>query len=452
MSLMVSISGVRGIIGKSLTPEIIVSYASAFAEFSKHQTIIIGRDGRISGKILTNILSSTLLANGCDVQAIGICPTPTILFALKNSDAHGGVAVTASHNPQQWNGMKFVSEKGMFLDKNESEQFWNIAKNNSFNYACWNEIGNFSYKEIYLQQHLDAILALPYMQKEIIKKRKIKVVLDCVNGAGGTIVPKLLEQLGCEIIPLHCDVSGIFAHIPEPVPENLSELRASVVANKADVGFAIDPDADRLAIIMENGEPFSEEFTVVACAELILSKQSQRNQNIVVNLSTTKAIEDITQKYNAKCVRTPVGEINVASKMRELNSICGGEGSGGIILPELHWGRDGSLGVALFLQLLSEFGGKVSELKNSLPQYAMKKTKIEIGKLQPKEIVETLTEKFSSSAEINLEDGIRITYPDSWIHVRASNTEPILRIIAESPNEQKTNELIHSVQKIIFNS
>ncbi|MEK7263153.1 MAG: phosphoglucosamine mutase, partial [Bacteroidota bacterium] len=445
---MVSISGVRGIIGKSLTPEIIVSYASAFAEFSKHQTIIIGRDGRISGKILTNILSSTLLANGCDVQAIGICPTPTILFALKNSDAHGGVAVTASHNPQQWNGMKFVSEKGMFLDKNESEQFWNIAKNNSFNYACWNEIGNFSYKEIYLQQHLDAILALPYMQKEIIKKRKIKVVLDCVNGAGGTIVPKLLEQLGCEIIPLHCDVSGIFAHIPEPVPENLSELRASVVANKADVGFAIDPDADRLAIIMENGEPFSEEFTVVACAELILSKQSQRNQNIVVNLSTTKAIEDITQKYNAKCVRTPVGEINVASKMRELNSICGGEGSGGIILPELHWGRDGSLGVALFLQLLSEFGGKVSELKNSLPQYAMKKTKIEIGKLQPKEIVETLTEKFSSSAEINLEDGIRITYPDSWIHVRASNTEPILRIIAESPNEQKTNELIHSVQKI----
>ena len=394
MSLMVSISGVRGIIGKSLTPEIIVSYASAFAEFSKHQTIIIGRDGRISGKILTNILSSTLLANGCDVQAICICPTPTILFALKNSDAHGGVAVTASHNPQQWNGMKFVSEKGMFLDKNESEQFWNIAKNNSFNYACWNEIGNFSYKEIYLQQHLDAILALPYMQKEIIKKRKIKVVLDCVNGAGGTIVPKLLEQLGCEIIPLHCDVSGIFAHIPEPVPENLSELRASVVANKADVGFAIDPDADRLAIIMENGEPFSEEFTVVACAELILSKQSQRNQNIVVNLSTTKAIEDITQKYNAKCVRTPVGEINVASKMRELNSICGGEGSGGIILPELHWGRDGSLGVALFLQLLSEFGGKVSELKNSLPQYAMKKTKIEIGKLQPKEIVETLTEKF----------------------------------------------------------
>jgi phosphomannomutase len=452
MSLMVSISGVRGITGETLTPEIIVQYAAAFAEYAQHKTIIIGRDGRNTGKIVANILSSTLLAAGCNVEAIGICPTPTILFAVKNSDAQGGIAITASHNPQQWNGMKFVSEQGMFLDKHASKHFWEIANNHSFSYSKWNELGSYSLKDIYLRKHLDAILSLPYLHRETIQRKKFKIVLDCVNSAGGTLVPQLLQHLGCEVIPLHCDVSGIFAHAPEPVPENLSELCASVVAHNADAGFAIDPDADRLAIIMENGEPFSEEFTIVACADLILSKQQSENQNVVVNLSTTQAVEDIAQRYKAQCLRTPVGEINVAKKMREQSSICGGEGSGGIILPELHWGRDGSLGVALFLQLLAEFDGTVSALKNSLPQYAMKKTKMEISKLQPKEIIETLAEKFSSSAAIDLEDGIRITFSDSWIHVRASNTEPILRIIAESPNERHTNELLRSVQKLISHS
>jgi len=451
---MVSISGVRGIIGKSLTPEVVVRYASAFSKFSQAKTFFLGRDGRSGGKIFTNIISSTLLAIGKNVSAIGICPTPTLLFAAKKYSSPA-IAVTASHNPQQWNGMKYISEQGMFLDQDESKTFWEIANSTSRTYSSWNELGEHSSAQHLLSEHLEAILNLPYINVAQIQKRKFKVVLDCVNASGSLLAIPLLKKLGCDIIKVHCDDSGIFPHAPEPLPENLSELRERVKKENADVGFALDPDADRVAIIMENGEAFSEEFTVVACSKLILKHKSQISNlksTAVVNLSTTKAIEDVATKNNAELVRTPVGEINVSKKMKELGAIVGGEGSGGIILPELHWGRDGSLGIALFLQLLCECNGTVSELKNSLPKYSMKKTKLEIGTLNAKEIISSLVEKYSSKATINLSDGIRLDFPLGWIHVRASNTEPILRIIAESPEEKMTDHLIEQATKEIVNS
>ncbi|MBS4027654.1 MAG: phosphoglucosamine mutase [Ignavibacteriales bacterium] len=452
MPLMVSISGVRGIVGETLIPETVVRYASAFAEWSGKGTVLLGRDGRIGGKIFANIISSTVLAMGCDVQAIGICPTPTLLFAAKKFSSPA-IAVTASHNPSQWNGMKFISKEGMFLDKDESKTFWEIANSPTRKYAAWNQIGKHSSNENILSQHLDAILSLPYLNIETIQKRKFKVVIDCVNASGSLLAIPLLEKLGCEIIKIHCEESGVFPHAPEPLPENLTELRQRVIEEKADVGFALDPDADRVAIIMENGEAFSEEYTVVACSKLVLNRNSQieNRKSVVVNLSTTKAIEDIANENNATLMRTPVGEINVSKKMKELNAIVGGEGSGGIILPELHWGRDGSLGIALFLQLLSEFNGTVSELKNSLPKYSMKKTKLEIGNLNANEITQSLAEKYSAKAKINLEDGIRLDFPEGWIHIRPSNTEPILRIIAESPSEKLTEHFIQQTTKEILN-
>jgi phosphomannomutase len=491
---MVSISGVRGIIGDSFIPEVIVRYASAFSRWRSNNNFFLGRDGRTGGKIFTNIISSTLLAHGKNVSAIGICPTPTLLFAAKKYSSPA-IAVTASHNPQQWNGMKFISEQGMFLDKDESKAFWEIANSDARKYVAWNAIGKHSSNETILNEHREAILSLPYINVAQIQKRKLKVVLDCVNASGSVLAIPLLEKLGCEVIKINCDENGIFSHAPEPLPENLMELRERVISEKADVGFALDPDADRVAIVMENGEAFSEEYTVVACSKLILTRNSQlatrnsqlathnpqlatrnpqlatrnpqlathnsqlatRNSqpatrnSIVVNLSTTKAIEDIARENNASLVRTPVGEINVSKKMKELGAIVGGEGSGGIILPELHWGRDGSLGIALFLQLLSEFGGTVSELKNSLPKYAMKKKKLEIGNLKSNHIVEKLVEKFSSNAIINLDDGIRLDFPEGWIHIRLSNTEPIMRIIAESPEEKLTEHFIQQATKEIEN-
>jgi phosphomannomutase len=452
MSLMVSISGIRGIVGESLTPDVVVKYAAAFAEYCNRGTIVIGRDGRITGASIAHIVSSTLLQMGCNVVAIGTCPTPTVALAVEKMKAAGGIAVTASHNPMQWNGLKFMAPNGMFLNGEENRKFWQIAERGTFHYAKWDTQGKHAADSSFIDKHIAAVLSLPYIKVEQIRKRKLKVVLDCVNAAGGVIVPKLLREFGCEVIEMNCDVEGIFSHMPEPIPENLTDLAAEVIAHKADVGIAVDPDVDRLVLIDEKGKPFVEEYTIVSAVKFVLDaekKLGRNNHTVVVNLSTTRAVEDIAAAYGATVVRTPVGEINVASKMKERKAVIGGEGSGGVILPEIHLGRDAIVGIGLFLQLLSDFGGKTSELKSSLPQYTIVKNKIDLGILKPDAILQKLNEKYSKTEKTNNEDGLKIDFESSWVHLRKSNTEPIIRVIAEAKTQREAAALVEKFKKEI---
>ena len=452
MSLMVSISGIRGVVGENLTPDVVVKYTAAFAEYCNRGTIVIGRDGRVTGTSIAHSVNSTLLQMGCDVVAIGICPTPTVALAVEKMNAAGGIAVTASHNPIQWNGMKFFAPGGMFLNGNENKKFWQIAERGNFVFSQWNKQGKHSADSSYIDNHINSILSLPYIHREQIRKRGVKVVVDCVNAAGGIIVPKLLREFGCNVVEMNCDVSGIFSHTPEPIPENLGDLAKRVVAEKADVGIAVDPDVDRLVFIDEQGKPFVEEYTIASVVKFVLGAEKQlgrKNHTVVVNLSTTRAVDDIAAEYGAKVVRTPVGEINVASKMKELHSVIGGEGSGGVILPEVHYGRDAVVGIGLFLQLLVDFGGKTSDLKSSLPQYTIVKDKIELGSLKPDVILHALHEKYSKSEKTNMDDGLKIDFASSWVHLRKSNTEPIIRVIAEAQSHEEAAALVEKFKKEI---
>ncbi len=448
---MESISGVRGIVGSSLTPEVVVRYAQAFAEFCDKGPIVVGRDGRITGKILTNILVSTLLAKGCNVRAIGICPTPTVALETEHSDAAGGVIVTASHNPMEWNGLKFLNTDGIFLDAEENNVLRNHFTDNPV-YAPWDSIGTHSSRPDAINKHIEAALGLKYIEVESIRKRKFKVVLDCVNASGGVIVPKLLERLGCEVIPIHCDVSGVFAHTPEPLPENLTELAGTVKNESADMGIAVDPDGDRLVLIDENGKPIGEEYSIATIVSFVLShtEPSDLNRPVVVNLSTTRAVEDIAGRYGTPVIRTPVGEINVAKRMRRERALIGGEGSGGIIHPEVHYGRDAIVGIVILLQYLLEFGKPLSELRASLPDYSIKKDKIQIGNSDPDALLESIAETGDGSGTVTTDDGIRIDYPDYWVHFRKSNTEPIIRIIAEAPTAEEASTIVDRYKTAII--
>ena len=449
---MVSISGIRGIVGTSLTPEVVVKYASAFAEYCKGGTVVMGRDGRITGKSIGHLVSSTLMAMGCDVTDLGICPTPTVALAVEKTKAAGGISITASHNPMMWNGLKFFSLTGLFLDAEENRILWEIADRPDRTYAAWNKQGKHSSIEEFLDDHIEAVLAIPYVRPEFIRKRKFKVVLDCVNAAGGRIVPKLLKKLGCSVVEMNCDVSGVFSHTPEPIPENLTGLCKRVRKEKADIGIAVDPDVDRLVIINERGEPFGEEYTIANVVKFVLDMEIGRktkSKSVVVNLSTTRAVQDIASLHGYTTVRTPVGEINVAKKMKELGAIVGGEGSGGVILPKVHLGRDAIVGIALTLQHLAEFGGTVSELKKTMPQYFITKGKVEIGKLNPDTVLATIREKHAVQGTVNTDDGLKIDFADSWVHLRKSNTEPIIRIIAEAPQKKGANKLVNDFTKEI---
>jgi phosphomannomutase len=450
---MVSISGIRGVVGESLTPETIVKYSAAFAEYCGYGTIIVGRDGRITGSSISDIVIATLLQCGCDVISLGICPTPTVGLAIEKLHAAGGIAITASHNPMIWNGLKFMGSTGMFLNGDENKQFWSIADRGNFSYRPWDKQGILTRDHEFINEHIKSILSLPVINRSQIANRKLKIVLDCVNTAGGAIVPTLLRRLGCTVIEMNCEVSGIFTHTPEPIPENLTELCERVVREKADLGIAVDPDVDRLVLITEEGKPFVEEYTIVSAAKFILDaekKLGRTNHSVVVNLSTTRAVEDVAAEYGATIHRTAVGEINVASKMKELNSIVGGEGSGGVILPEIHLGRDAIVGIGLFLQLLVNFGGKASALKASLPQYEIVKNKIELGSLKPDEILRKLHDKYSMSEKTNFDDGLKIDFAASWVHLRKSNTEPIIRIIAEAKTKEEAAELVQRFKQEII--
>ena len=452
MSLMVSISGIRGIVGSSLTPETIVKYAAAFAEYCNRGTIVIGRDGRVTGRSIAHIVSSTLLQMGCDVVAIGVCPTPTVQLAVQFKKAAGGICITASHNPMEWNGLKFISPTGLFLDADENQSFWDIADRPPRNYVPWNNQGTHSADPGFVDEHIKNVLSLSYLDVNRIRQRQFRVVVDCVNAAGGVIIPKLLRELGCTVVEMGCDVSGIFSHTPEPIPENLSGICSRVREEKADLGVAVDPDVDRLVLINEKGEPFGEEYTLASAVKFVLGKESIqdskstiRNSNslkVVTNLSTTRAIDDICALYDAELTRTAVGEIHVAKKMREIGAIVGGEGNGGVILPESHIGRDAPVGVGLALQHLTEFGGTLSELKASLPQYFITKGKIGLGLLNPEEVLSRLQAAHSGEGSATTIDGLKLDFSDSWVHLRKSNTEPILRIIGEAPTQQRADELV----------
>jgi phosphomannomutase len=451
MALMESISGVRGIVGESLTPDVVVRYAQAFADFCGRRPIVVGRDGRITGQTLTNILVSTLLLKGSDVRAIGICPTPTVALETERSDAAGGVIVTASHNPIQWNGLKFLAADGLFLDAQQNAQLRKFLSIPS-TYRVWNEIGSHTIAADAIEKHIDAALGLPGIDRGLIKGKKFRVALDCVNAAGGAIVPELLRRLGCEVIELNCDISGVFAHTPEPLPENLTDLATTVRTENADIGIAVDPDVDRLVLIDESGKPIGEEYTISTIVQFVLShtRKEDLERPVVINLSTTRAVEDIAASFGTPVLRTPVGEINVAKKMREVNALVGGEGSGGIIHPALHYGRDAIAGIVMILQYLAESGIPLSRIKASLPYYEIVKDKILLKGGDPDAILQSLTETIGQDARVNTDDGVRIDYLDGWVHFRKSNTEPIIRVIAESTSHEAATEMVDRYREKIL--
>jgi phosphomannomutase len=442
-TLMVSISGIRGIIGDGLDPEVLVKYTSAYANFIGKGTIVVGRDARITGDMVNSIVKGTLLAKGLDVVDIGICPTPTVQYTVKTLKAQGGIAISASHNPNEWNALKLLNCTGQFMTPEENVKMLELLNQSPNKFVSWEKLGKYSYFEEGLKRHVHDSMNLKCINLDQIRERKFRVVADCVNGAGVYVIPELLRNLGCEVIELNCEKSGIFPRLPEPIPENLTETMASVIKHKADLGVVVDPDVDRLVLITNEGKPFGEENTITTAINFILSKVKG---NAVVNLSTTRGVDDVAAKYDCKVFRSPVGEANVVKRMKEVDAIIGGEGSGGVILPALHYGRDALVGIALTLQQLTEFGGSLSEFKSTLPSYFIAKKKILLGKANPDEIIKNLIKKYSG-ADINSEDGLRIDFKDHWVHFRKSNTEPIIRIITEAGNK----ELAESLSDKYFN-
>ncbi len=435
-TLMVSISGIRGIVGDGLDPEIIVKYTNAYADFVGSGKVVVGRDARITGEMVNQIITGTLLAKGLDVIDLGIVPTPTVLFNVKELNANGGIVISASHNPNEWNALKLLNSSGQFMSPDEHEKMKTFL-NEKTTFKSWNTIGKRTVFADGLKNHIDRIINLPIIDLKKIRKKNFKVVADCVNGAGAYCVPDLLRLFGCEVIELNCDKTGIFPRLPEPLPENLTETMKAVKTNNADFAVVVDPDVDRLVLITDKGEPFSEENTITQAVKFIISKSPG---NVAVNLSTTRAVDDVAAGYNCKVFRAPVGEANVVKKMKEVDAVIGGEGSGGIIYPELVFGRDALVGIAITLQHLAEENCKLSELKQKLPRYFIAKKKIDLVNISPDKITERIIQKYSSE-KINTEDGVRIDFTDHWVHFRKSNTEPIIRIITEAKDKAKAEEL-----------
>lgn len=444
--LMVSVSGVRGVIGEGLTPEVVLRFAQAFGTYIEGRKVVLARDSRVSGEMIKSAVMSGLLSVGCDIIDIGIVPTPTTQMAVESLKARGGIMITASHNPIMWNGLKLLGHDGLFLDAEQGQEVLKISESEKFSFVGWNALGvQVTYSKA-AQEHLKTILGLKYLDIAKIKARKLKVVLDCVCGAGSVIVPDLLTKLGCEVIPLHCEPTGLFPRDPEPLPESLGEICQVVKDRKADLGVVVDPDSDRLALVSDKGEPLGEERTLALAAKFILGR---KKGSLVINASTSLATEDVGVAAGAEVVRTKVGEINVAKKMREIGAVIGGEGNGGVILPDVHLGRDAPVGVALTLQHLVEFGGPISELNDTIPHYVIVKDKVELGDMQPAAALEKIKTSYASE-QLDFTDGIKILRDKSWVHVRASNTEPIIRVIAEAASEEQARSLCDELkQKVV---
>lgn len=434
--LLKSISGIRGIVGKTLTATEVLKFSSAFGSYCKGGKVILGRDTRKSGEVFKGTVLSGLLSTGCEVVDLGICPTPTVGIAVKGLKAKGGIIITASHNPAEWNGLKFFNSEGIFLNEKEGKKLFALAEK-EISYSGWDALGKVWPEEKWTEKHIQRILNLSFIDKNKIKKKKFKVVLDCNNGAGSRIAPSLLRKLGCNVVELNCGLSGDFVHRPEPVPENLRLACRKVKETKADLGFACDPDADRLAVVSEKGIPLGEEYTLALCVDFVLSK---RPSDVGINISTSMAIQDIARKYGVKVFRSKVGEVYVVSLLKKIKGIIGGEGNGGIILPENHYGRDAQVGMALILQYLAESGKKISQLKQSLPQYYIQKDKIKLSNGFDVKIRKYLR-KFRR-AKINYLDGVKIEFQNSWLNIRKSNTEPIIRVMAEAKSQKEAESLV----------
>ena len=436
-TLMISISGIRGIIGDGLDPEVLVHCTTAFADFCGGGKIVVGSDGRISGEMVRNIITGTLLAKGNDVIDIGICPTPTVLFNVKDLQAAGGIQISASHNPNEWNALKFFNRDGEFLSPQEHEQFLKLMNGAAKKYSAWNKLGKLKHFKKGVDNHIEAVLNMKNIDVAKVRKRKFKVLLDCVNGAGAYSMPKFLSKLGCKVIETDCKKNGIFSRLPEPIPDNLTATMEAVKKHKADLGIVVDPDVDRLVLITETGEPFGEENTITLAVKQYLKKNKG---NVVVNLSTTRAVDDVAAEYRCEVFRSPVGEANVVKKMKEVEAVIGGEGSGGVIVPSVNFGRDALVGTVIALQHLTESRMKMSTLKNSLPQYFIVKKKIELVDKNADGIIQKIIEKYKTE-KINQEDGLRIDFDDHWVHLRKSNTEPIIRIIVEAKIKEDAERL-----------
>jgi phosphomannomutase len=463
MALIKSISGIRGTIGgkpgEGLSPLDVVKFTSAYAAWlsarngpGKKLKVVVGRDARISGSMVNNLVLGTLQGMGVDIIDIGLSTTPTVEIAVPEEQANGGIILTASHNPKQWNALKLLNEKGEFISEQDGADLLAIAENESYAYADVNSLGKITQDDTYFKKHIDKILALKLVDVAAIKAAKFKVVIDCVNSTGGIVLPQLLEALGVEnVIKLYCDPTGEFPHNPEPLPENLRDIAKAVKKEKAHVGIVVDPDVDRLALVCEDGEMFGEEYTLVAVAEYVLNsrtpaeKAGGKRGNTVSNLSSTRALRDVTEKHRGVYNASAVGEVNVVKMMKETKAIIGGEGNGGIILPELHYGRDALVGIAIFLSHLAKYGKTCSMLRSTYPDYHISKNKIELTpEINVDKILEGVQQKYKKQPT-NLVDGVKIEFDKEWVHLRKSNTEPIIRIYSESESETTADNLAKKI-------
>ncbi|MBL4653170.1 MAG: phosphoglucosamine mutase [Flavobacteriales bacterium] len=461
MALIKSISGIRGTIGgvpnDGLTPLDIVKFTSAFGEWIKRNStnekvkIVIGRDARISGEMVRNLVVGTLQGLGIDIVDLDFSTTPTVEIAVPMENADGGIILTASHNPKQWNALKLLNGKGEFITAENGAEVLRMAENDDYSYAEVDDLGSYERNDTYLQKHIDHVLGLELVDVEAIKAKKYKVAIDCVNSTGGLFLPPLLKQLGvAEVIELYCEPNGQFPHNPEPLPENLTEIAKVIKRNKVDLGIVVDPDVDRLAMVCEDGSMFGEEYTLVACADYVLKHTPG---NTVSNMSSTRALRDVTESANQTYTASAVGEVNVVNMMKDTNAVIGGEGNGGVIYPASHYGRDALVGIGLFLTHLAKSNMTCSELRASYPNYIISKNKIELTpEIDVDAILASMQEKYKNQP-VNTVDGVKIEFDKEWVHLRKSNAEPIIRIYSESESEDKANELanmiIDDIKKVI---
>jgi phosphomannomutase len=447
--LMVSVSGVRGRVGEALTPEVIAKFAAGFgawvlARNGGKATIVVGRDSRVSGPMFQSVVHAALQSVGCSVLDIGMVPTPTVQLAVEHHHAAGGLAITASHNPIEWNALKFIGPSGLFLDGAEAADMRKVV-DGTIPRATWDKLGTVSSDKDAAREHIEKILALPFLDVEGIRKREFRVGLDCVRGAGGILMPVLLELLGCKLATINMEPDGRFPRPPEPVAENLGELQKLVQDSHCDLGMAVDPDVDRLALVSDEGVAIGEDYTLALAAKVVLR---HRKGPIVTNLSTSRIVDDIAAEAGTRVIRAPVGEVNVATRMRAENAAIGGEGNGGVILSELHLGRDAPVGAVLILQLLLEEGEKrpLSKIVASYPRYIIIKDKLERPNAPLDTVYKALKRAFPD-AEADTQDGLRLTWPDRWVHIRPSGTEPIVRVIAEAPSAEAAEKLVRDCRK-----
>ncbi len=457
MTLIKSISGIRGIIGgrpgEGLSPVDIIKFTAAYSEWilrskaDKRCRLILGRDARPTGEVISRLVSGTIASMGVDVIDLGLATTPTVEIAVTGEKADGGIIITASHNPVQWNALKLLNDKGEFISAADGEQILEIAENMDYSFAGYEQTGSISQNKGYHAKHIELVLAMPGINVEKIKSRGFTVAVDCVNSVGGLVLPELLEKLGVsKVVELYTRPTGIFPHNPEPLPENLRDLSAAVLSNNADVGFVVDPDVDRLAVISEDGTSFNEEYTIVACADYILSK---KGGDTVSNMSSSRALRDITENHGGRWHASAVGEVNVVAKMKEVNAVLGGEGNGGVIYPPLHYGRDALAGIAIFLSLMAESGKSCSELRKAYPSYVISKNRVELSEDSDADLIIKEIDRELSGEVVSREDGLLLENKTGWVQVRKSNTEPILRIYSEGRTKEDADNLAARIIKIV---